>query len=478
MVSSDELTALMKPGAMRQLIEVANGPSSATGSNRGGHKDQIIFREVCHYCISKTPILGTLTLTRESLTFEPDSRDVTVDERGCGYYQVHMDLVNIAECAMIGVSTDDVSFYDRESMHCNGMLQILLKSTHADAHRQQDPTEIGVKDTKQRSQSADAEPVPQESMTTGFVSQGLSKLNYVVNMAGLYLPTMSQREPVVHRTDESTPKRTFVLFAFFTKEVAHRCTIALMDAMDGAKEREAVSPNHNGISSVPFSSNSLLDMLTEYHGSEQSGQTTRSRARSLDYCNLSKQQTSQMNVQQVVESDHLLRERVEAKSGILNAEMVGQLIDNLPPALAIRDWELSFETSHDGISFCTLYKNLEGHEHCLLLLKDDRGGVFGAFTGHIAMSYKFYGTAETFVFKFVDGRLRVYRAKGNNRCFVYTNERTIVFGGGTNSAITIDDALRSGTSGTSETFCNEPLSDSFVFNIDRLEVWTFGNYLA
>ncbi|ORM41749.1 TLD domain-containing protein 2 [Babesia sp. Xinjiang] len=469
----EECEVPLRRGTLRELVAVSRKPqeSSGTSKNEGNHSSEIIFREVCHYCITGTPILGTLTLTSESLTFEPDSRDATVNERGCSYYQVHLDLCNIAECGLIGISSDDLSSYDGGNMHCNGLLQILLKT------RNRETLSEPLNDDHDLSVPANVNN-DRERRSMSLVLQGISKLGYVANIAGLAMP---QKLPPEKPAQQPFPAKVFVVFAFFKKEVAHRCTIALMDALDKARHRETITPTRTRISSVPFASNSLLEMLTDSYSDDQNDRSHMRRRRSHDSGSRKsshKKPQQNLHTDGIAECEHELRKRVERLSRILKVDMVSQLIDSLPPALAIRDWELSFKTSHDGVSFRTLYKNLEGHGHCLLVIKDDRGGVFGAFTGHIGLSYKFYGTADTFVFRFNEGRLKVYRSKGNNKCFVYSNENAIVIGGGANSALSIHESFRSGTTAACETFGNEPLSNTFAFNIDEMEVWTFGNYLV
>ncbi|EDO06578.1 TLD family protein [Babesia bovis T2Bo] len=461
------------PGSFRQLVAVSRAQQSVpTDTNTRTCTDQIIFNEVCHYCIVGVPVLGRLTLTSESLTFEPDARDATVKERGCSYYQVHIDLTSIAECGLIGVSSDDLSSYDGGNMHCNGLLQILLKSRTKECSGAQ-ATDSSTAVTEEIAPN-DKE---KERKNMSYVMQGISKLSYVANMAGF---SMTPRLPPEKPVQQAFPTKVFVVFAFFQKEVAHKCTLALMEAIDAARFREIQHPTRHRISSVPFASNALLEMLTQsYRGDEQeSTQIRRRRSHETSTKKSNKKETASDHAIGIAKCESELRERVERASRILKADMVSQLVDNLPPTLAIRDWELTFKTSHDGVSFSTLYKKLENHDDCLMVIKDDRGGVFGAFTGHIGISYKFYGTAHTFVFKFVDGRLKVYRSKGNNKCYVYSNENAIVIGGGANSALSLHEAFQSGTTATCETFGNEPLSESFVFNVDEMEVWTFGNYLV
>ncbi|GFE54916.1 TLD domain-containing protein 2, putative [Babesia ovis] len=467
---SDHQLPLTRPGTFRELVAVSRTPQSVAASTEdtGHHADQIIFGEVCHYCIKGTPILGRLTLTTESLTFEPDARDATVKERGCSYYQVHIDLTSIAECGLIGVSSDDLSSYDGGNMHCNGLLQILLKTRSRDSSMESSAETIASSKFEDNAAGGHQE---KERKSLSYVLQGISKLSYVANMAGFSMaPKLPPEKPV----QQAFPTKVFVVFAFFKKEIAHKCTMALMDALDAARFREMRHPTRHRISSVPFASNALLEMLTETNRHDGNAPPQLQRGRSHE--SGSRKQASQKPVSPRRQSEDItrceteLRQRVEKQSRILSADMVSQLVDSLPPALSIRDWELTFNTSHDGVSFHTLYKKLEGHGDCLLVIKDDNGGVFGAFTGHIGLSYKYYGTAHTFVFKFVNGRLKVYHSKGNNKCFVYSNEQAIVIGGGDNSALSIHEAFQSGTTASCETFNNEPLSQSFVFNIDEMEM--------
>lgn len=91
------------------ISEIASAslvPSTATDADaekkrRLSDHPAIICKEKCFYCLSFATIPGRISLTKESLWFEPDSSCATVCRHGLGTYQVLLDLRDVRECAYV-----------------------------------------------------------------------------------------------------------------------------------------------------------------------------------------------------------------------------------------------------------------------------------------------------------------------------------------------------------------------------------------
>jgi len=92
------------------------------------------------------------------------------------------------------------------------------------------------------------------------------------------------------------------------------------------------------------------------------------------------------------------------KSLILNPGMMHVLTYHLPSVIRMHDWSLLFSLNRDGYSHISFFDKLEGAEYTILVIKDTKGHVFGAFcTEEWRSGTEFFGTGESFVFTFHDG---------------------------------------------------------------------------
>ena len=89
----------------------------------------------------------------------------------------------------------------------------------------------------------------------------------------------------------------------------------------------------------------------------------------------------------------------DAPSTLLSEADARALSAALPPIHKGATWALAYSTARDGVSLHTLLRKAAGAAPSLLVVRDGRGAVFGAFATeawHVAP--RFYGTGETFVF--------------------------------------------------------------------------------
>jgi len=99
----------------------------------------------------------------------------------------------------------------------------------------------------------------------------------------------------------------------------------------------------------------------------------------------------------------------------MSAAMFKVLTHFLPLHVKMFEWELVYSINRDGYSPLTFFKQLKRHENCVLIIKDNSGQIFGAYTTEAwHYSKRFYGTGESFVFTFhEDEDLSVFMATGD-----------------------------------------------------------------
>lgn len=174
---------------------------------------------------------------------------------------------------------------------------------------------------------------------------------------------------------------------------------------------------------------------------------------------------------------------------LLSQEMWELLCSWLPVRVRIKRPFCLFTTNDAGYSIKTLYINCEGHDETILLIETCAGEIIGVFasmswserkSGQKSLSY--FGTGETFVFRlspnpqryFWSG-LRKHRSDSKTRdLFMAGDDKCLMVGGsGCDHAIWLDDELKRGQSGPTETFGNVQLTEDKDFVCNRVEVLGF-----
>ncbi len=59
--------------------------------------------------------------------------------------------------------------------------------------------------------------------------------------------------------------------------------------------------------------------------------------------------------------------------------MISQIALYLPSLVRMREWTLLYNIAKDGISFTTFYANVKDRDNTVILIKDTKGKVFGAY---------------------------------------------------------------------------------------------------
>eukprot|EP00347_Sterkiella_histriomuscorum_P022138 403331548 len=147
----------------------------------------------------------------------------------------------------------------------------------------------------------------------------------------------------------------------------------------------------------------------------------------------------------------------------------------LPGLIRMREWRLLFSINQDGVSMQTFYTQLRNRDNTLVLVKDENDRVFGAYCcEEWRIKSGFYGRGESFVFYFDDEEdIKVFSYTGKNERIQYSDETSLMIGGGNSAAVFITDQFKNGRSGNSETFDNEILSKEPNFTCKQFEVWGF-----
>ena len=120
----------------------------------------------------------------------------------------------------------------------------------------------------------------------------------------------------------------------------------------------------------------------------------------------------------------------EASKALSEAKM-HVLSYHLPGTSRLSKWNLLFTTRRDGYSHLTFFEKLADYEETVLVIKDTRGYVFGAYlTQEWRNTRSFYGDGYTFVYTFRDGDdLEIYPATGEAELYMQSDRNGFIIGG-------------------------------------------------
>uniref|UniRef100_A0A915KYT6 TLDc domain-containing protein n=1 Tax=Romanomermis culicivorax TaxID=13658 RepID=A0A915KYT6_ROMCU len=158
-----------------------------------------------------------------------------------------------------------------------------------------------------------------------------------------------------------------------------------------------------------------------------------------------------------------------------------EILQQLPDRYQLEKFTRIFCTSFHGLSFNTLWSQIDGFEPTILVIKTDKGEIFGAFCSSNWSSRRktsracTFGTGESFVFifkpclcKFVWVGLKRPADKigPGDELFLSADATSLVVGG---SAISIQNSFERGSTYYSRTFDSPPLCSEVDFGIELLE---------
>ncbi len=151
--------------------------------------------------------------------------------------------------------------------------------------------------------------------------------------------------------------------------------------------------------------------------------------------------------------------------------MIEKLYPQLPASLRLKDLKLLYSLADHGASIDTLFRLCVNKGPTLLIVKDDKQHVFGAFLGDNWQPPRndYYGNGLTFVMKLAPVAQPVFykwhESKSGNSFFHLAKETLIGVGGGDGFAICLGVGLRDGSSKPCTTFSSPSLSGSTEFKV-------------
>lgn len=167
---------------------------------------------------------------------------------------------------------------------------------------------------------------------------------------------------------------------------------------------------------------------------------------------------------------------MDCKSEMLNEEHLRKLNSTLPSRTIGHCWALVYSTFQHGFSLKTLYRKMECYDTpVLLVVMDDAQHIFGSLCScPFKVSEGFYGTGESFLYKFENNSLKIFAWTGENNFFIKGSKDSLAIGsGGGNFGLWLDGDLYHGRSHPCTTFNNAQLSWKEDFLCSGLEAWTF-----
>jgi len=168
---------------------------------------------------------------------------------------------------------------------------------------------------------------------------------------------------------------------------------------------------------------------------------------------------------------------------LMNVTLGNNLRRFFPPRRAIStEWVLIYATYANGISLTTMTdRMLQSNQPQLIVIKDFRGNIFGGYSSSQWYSDGLYhGNGECFLWKQKNANenedlVQAFKWTGENSYFMIHSKKGVPYlamgGGNGKFGLYVDDFLQKGTSESCLTFANDPLSNSFDFEIAALEVW-------
>lgn len=191
-----------------------------------------------------------------------------------------------------------------------------------------------------------------------------------------------------------------------------------------------------------------------------------------------------------------LEGRKAITAAVLDIYLADKIRTHLPALARLpRKWTLLYSLDQHGISLNTLYTQCEfppprlgvpSPKGALLVVKDAGDALFGLWMGeegvHPSRGKGYYGSGESFMWKYVDGKFEVFKWTGRNDYVALCEPEYISFGGGDGQyGLYLDESLLDGSSAHCLTFGNDPLctlgpkkAGAIKFECVGLEVWSIG----
>jgi len=139
-------------------------------------------------------------------------------------------------------------------------------------------------------------------------------------------------------------------------------------------------------------------------------------------------------------------------------------------------WNLLYSLDQHGARLSTMYRLIENKGPCVVVLKNSKNEVFGAFISEPfnPSNRGFFGTPECFLWKADKYEFKKYSSTNLNQYFMLADPSYIAMGGGKGKfGLFLDEDVQYGYSSMCETFENELLTEEKDFECYGCEVWGF-----
>lgn len=162
------------------------------------------------------------------------------------------------------------------------------------------------------------------------------------------------------------------------------------------------------------------------------------------------------------------------KSQIINIEKAFKLEEYLPNYIQGISWKLYYSRYRDGTSYNTLHRLVYNKGSLMIIIKDEFKNIFGGYMTH-GFDFKdgFFGTGESFLFKFCNDTVYVYNSSFNNDLYCFADEDGFGMGSDNHYGLFIDSSLRKGSTHICKTYLNDPLTCKSHFGVLNIEIWGF-----
>lgn len=177
--------------------------------------------------------------------------------------------------------------------------------------------------------------------------------------------------------------------------------------------------------------------------------------------------------------------------GLLRTRLMEALRGFLPYAVSEENFWLKYRMSRNGSSLLTLQESIRASQFTLLVIKakGEDDCIFGCFTSSPwRRSTKWFGSGQSFLFKYSKGELGVYPFTDSDELVQYCTTEMMAAGGGdwkkdgspfgkgqkNGIGLLLDKNLVKGETYSCATFCNPRLCSKAdnEFTIDDIEAWS------
>lgn len=151
-------------------------------------------------------------------------------------------------------------------------------------------------------------------------------------------------------------------------------------------------------------------------------------------------------------------------------EVFVQIAVHFPLIYQLHNWSLLYSCLNHGTSFNTMMRNCKGQDPLLLVIKQYKGRIFGAFLID-QLQFGRSGRGQMFIWKYDDQskKVSVYKWTTKNQFFVFIDSDGMGIGMGKRYGIYVNSFLQKGFSAATQTFGNtQPLSVNEEFMIDNI----------